>query len=57
MNQLTKSEIAKMFQIDEELIDIGTSFYEIIENREREFVNKVLEPWLTEFTNKENNNV
>lgn len=54
MKQLTKSEIAKVFQIDKELVDKCTSVYKIIENRERAFVNKVLKPWLTELVNKEN---
>ncbi len=46
MKKLTKTQIAKIFQVDEKLIDKAISSYEITIKREREFVDKVLKPWL-----------
>ena len=45
MQRLTKKEIAKVFEIDEKMLDGGT-FYEYIKERERKFVAEVLKPWL-----------
>ena len=52
MKKLTKTEIAKLFQVDEKVIDKCTSSYGIRIKREREFINKVLKPWLLKLIKK-----
>lgn len=50
MNKLTKSDIAEKFELGElakEFFDNTVpSSFEIVEKREREFIDKVLKPWI-----------
>ena len=55
MDKLTKSDIAKIFGINKE--EIGylnnrISSYEVVEKREKRFINKVLIPWLSKIKEK-----
>ena len=57
MNKITKSHIGELFQLGESakqfFNNTAPSSFEIVEEREREFIDKVLKPWIELILKKE----